>query len=156
TIKGHVTELVQQLESAADLEARRAAGQAQLESAEGALKNSIGRGEAADRLRTRLASGDVITWANERAELRETIEELRRSEEELVRQHQSLTEVMDRLSTSDRIAELERRHDAIEMGLDAALRRYLVLGTGQALLQRTLSQHERERQPAVVARAGEH
>jgi DNA repair exonuclease SbcCD ATPase subunit len=156
TIKGHVTELVQQLESAADLEARRAAGQAQLESAEGALKNSIGRGEAADRLRTRLASGDVITWANERAELRETIEELRRSEEELVRQHQSLTEVMDRLSTSDRIAEFERRHDAIEMGLDAALRRYLVLGTGQALLQRTLSQHERERQPAVVARAGEH
>ena len=156
TIKGHVTELVQQLESAADLEARRAAGQAQLESAEGALKNSIGRGEAADRLRSRLASGDVITWANERAELRETIEELRRSEEELVRQHQSLTEVMDRLSTSDRIAEFERRHDAIEMGLDAALRRYLVLGTGQALLQRTLSQHERERQPAVVARAGEH
>ncbi|MHB1508701.1 MAG: AAA family ATPase [Acidimicrobiales bacterium] len=156
TIKGQIAELIDQLDSTADVEARRATSEAELEAAESALTNVIGRGEAADRLRTRLTSGDVVTWAGERAELREAIEELRRCEEEAVRQHQSLAEVIDRLSNSDRIAELERRHDAIEMELDAALRRYLVFGAGQALLQRTLSQHERERQPAVVARAGEH
>ncbi len=156
TITGQITDLLQQLESTADLEARRAAGEAELEAAERALTDVIGRGEASDRLRVRLRSGDVVTWADERAELRETIAELRRAEEEAVRRHQSLTEVIGRLSTSDRIAELERRHDAIEMDLEVALQRYLVLGTAQALLQRTLSQHERERQPAVVARAGEH
>jgi uncharacterized protein YhaN len=63
---------------------------------------------------------------------------------------------MQRLATSDRIAELERHQDALEVELDGVLRQYLVLGTARALLQATLSRHERERQPAVVARAAAH
>jgi hypothetical protein len=63
---------------------------------------------------------------------------------------------MRRLATSDRIADLERRQDAVEVELESALRRYLVLGTARALLQRTLARHERERQPAVVASAAAH
>jgi uncharacterized protein YhaN len=63
---------------------------------------------------------------------------------------------MRRLATSARIADLEQRYVALEVELDAALHQYLVLGTARGLLQRTLAQHERERQPAVVANAAAH
>lgn len=155
-IEATLARLVQLLEEATILEANRSARERELASAEGALESALGNGESAGRMRSRLAAGDVLSWANERDELASAIEELRAREEEAVRRHQSLAEDMGRLAASDDIAELERRRESLEVTLDDVLHRYLVLGTARALLQRTLAQHERERQPAVVARAAAH
>ena len=151
-----LAKLMQGLDDATALDARRTAYSQELSNAESALEHALGGGEAAERIRAELANGDVLDWATEREDLEPSIEEFRHAEEEAVRNHQSVAEAMQRLATSDRIAELERRQDALEVELDGALRQYLVLGTARALLQATLARHERERQPAVVARAAAH
>ncbi|HXY45080.1 MAG TPA: hypothetical protein VEH29_12910, partial [Acidimicrobiales bacterium] len=148
--------LVHRLDDVTRLEARREALEREVTGAESALESALGAGETGERLRERLAGGDVLAWASEREELEPAIDGLRQAEEDTVRRHQSLAEEMRRLGASDRIADLERRQEALEVELDAVLRRYLVLGTARALLQRTLARHERERQPAVVARAAAH
>jgi uncharacterized protein YhaN len=153
---GTLAGLVHLLDEATALDARRAAIAHELSTAETALEHALGGGAAADRIRAELATGHVLEWATERADLEASIEDLRQEEEDAVRRHQSLAEAMQRTATSDRIAELERRQDAREVELEASLRQYLVLGTARALLQRTLSRHERERQPAVVASAATH
>ena len=56
---------------------------------------------------------------------------------------------------SDRIAELEQQRQALEHELDEVLKSWAVLGCARLLLERTLRRHEQERQPAVLARAGE-
>jgi uncharacterized protein YhaN len=126
--------LVRLLDDATALETHRSALEHEFSTAETAIEHALGSGDAADRMRAELASGDVLEWATERADLEPSIEELRQAEEDAVRRHQSLAEVE----------------------LEAALRHYLVLGTARALLQRTLTRHERERQPAVVASAASH
>jgi uncharacterized protein YhaN len=151
-----LADLVSRLEEATALHARRAALSKAHATAQIALEHVLGDGNASERLRAELAHGDVLQWASERGDLEPSIEELRRTEEDAVRQHQSLAEAMERLATSSRIAELEGRQGALEVELDRALRQYLVLGTARALLQRTLARHERDRQPAVIANAAAH
>jgi uncharacterized protein YhaN len=149
-------ELVRRLEEAIGLDARRSALRREASEAESALETALGAGETGERLRSKLAGGDVLAWSSEREALEPAIHRLEQAEEDTVRRHQSLAEEMRRLATSDRIADLERRQEALEVELDATLHRYLVLGAARALLQRTLGRHERERQPAVVARAAAH
>lgn len=156
TLEAKLAALVALLDATTRVEARRTSLEGDLAAGESALESALGDGESSGRLRSLLATGDVISWSSERAELGQAIDELRQGEEDVVRQHQSLAEEMRRLAASDRIAELERRQDALEVELDATLRRYLVLGAARALLQRTLAKHERERQPAVVASAAAH
>jgi uncharacterized protein YhaN len=156
SVEAGLAQLVRDLDVATALETRRGTLQREVSEAESALDSALGGGEASGRLRIRLADGDLLAWASEREELQPVIERLRQTEEDAVRQHQSLAEEMARLATSDRIAELECRQDALEVDLDAALQRYLELGMAKALLQRTLARHERERQPAVVASAATH
>jgi hypothetical protein len=148
--------LLRMLQEATTASAEQARLERELASAENALDNALGGGETGDRLRAALVTGDVISWSSEQADLASQIDEMSRAEETAVRQHQSLAERMRRLATSDRIAELERCEVALGVELDAVLRRYLILGTARALLQRTLTRHERERQPAVVASAAVH
>jgi uncharacterized protein YhaN len=148
--------LMGMLQEATGVSAERARLERELASAESALENTLGGGATGDRLRAALVTGDVISWSSEQADLAPQIDDISRAEESAVRRHQSLAEQMRRLATSDRIAELERCEVALEVELDEVLRRYLILGTARALLQRTLTRHERERQPAVVASAAVH
>jgi uncharacterized protein YhaN len=148
--------LVRLLDEAADVAARRSQLRHELSNAETALERALGGGVVAAGLRAELAGGEVLEWTTERADLERAIEAVRQAEEDAVRRHQSIAEAMERLATSDRIAELERRQDALEVELDRVLRRYLVLGMARALLQQTLARHERERQPAVIASAADH
>ncbi len=151
-----LSRLADLLDGATSLLASRASLEGERASAEAALAGSLGTGTAAERLRSQLADGDVLSWAVERSGLEEAADELRSSEEQLVRDHQSLAGEMRRLAASETIAELERRREALEADLESVLKRYLVLGTAHSLLRRTLAQHERERQPAVVAEAAAH
>lgn len=127
----------------------------ELQSNEESLRDVLGAGPEAARLNAELASGEVSAWQSEAAELSQSVKALEREEESLVRRHQSVYEAIGELTTSDRIVVLEQREQALESEMDETLRRFLVLGTARQLLQRTLTRHERERQPAVVAAAAE-
>jgi uncharacterized protein YhaN len=148
--------LVLELDEALAAASTRTSLERERVAAERALESAFGGDRTAEDVRSQLVTGDVLSWARERSELEPAIEELTAAEEDAVRQHQSLAEEMRRLATSARIADLEQRYVALEVELDAALHQYLVLGTARGLLQRTLAQHERERQPAVVANAAAH
>ena len=137
-------------------EASRSGYERELALAQSALESALGEGETADMLRRSLSERDRWSWESERSELEPLIDSLNRAEEDAVRRHQTIAEDMGRLAGSQRIAELERRREGLEVELDAALHRYLVLGTARALLQRTLTRHERERQPEVIAAAASH
>ncbi|MGC9961372.1 MAG: AAA family ATPase [Acidimicrobiales bacterium] len=155
-LESMLTPLVLELDEALAAASTRMSLERERAAAERALESAIGGGRTAEAVRSQLVTGDVLSWARERSELEPAIEELTAAEEDAVRQHQSLAEEMRRLATSARIADLEQRYVALDFELDAALRQYLVLGTARGLLQRTLAQHERERQPAVVANAAAH
>ncbi len=148
--------LVEMARDARGLEQTARTLQAEISSAEGEIDEALGSGEGADRLRRELESGQVLSWRQELDELEAEREALRRAEEEAVREHQSVTEAMAQLADSHRIVTLEQRQAALEDELGHVLDQYLVLGAARALLRRTLALHERERQPAVIARAASH
>jgi len=148
--------LVNRLDEASAAEARRAGLRRDVTVAGAELDDALGSGEDGERLRRELATGSLLKWATEREGLQPSIEDLQRDEEAAVRQHQSTAEAMAQIADSARIVELEQREVELTVELDAALRRYLVLGTARSLLQMTLARHERERQPAVIAKASAH
>ena len=81
--------------------------------------------------------------------------EARESLEEKVRAHQDCSSKLRELASSARIAELDQQRIGLEKELDDVLDRWAELGCARLLLERTLRRHEQERQPAVLARAGE-
>jgi uncharacterized protein YhaN len=151
-----VTRQLRRLDDAVAVEARRAELQRDAAVAAAELEDALGAGDDGNRLRRELATGSLLKWATEREELQPSIEDLQRAEEAAVRQHQSTAEAMAQIAGSDRIAELEQREAELTVELDGVLHEYLVLGTARSLLQRTLARHERERQPAVIAKAAAH
>jgi uncharacterized protein YhaN len=72
-----------------------------------------------------------------------------------VRAHQDASNQLRELAGSAQIAQLEQRKLSLEQELDEVLQSWALLGCARLLLERTLRRHEQERQPAVLARAGE-
>jgi len=126
-----------------------------IEDARAELDRSLGLGPESRRLRTELEAGELLEWEEERAGLAQSRSELRDHLEQLVRAHQDASNELRDLAGSTRIAELEQQRLALEQELDDVLRSWAVLGCARLLLERTLRRHEQERQPAVLARAGE-
>jgi uncharacterized protein YhaN len=156
TVRVHLARLLARLDEAVVTEGRRAAFEKERCTAEALIAEAFGGGEKALRLRAELATGEVLSWESELADLEESMRSLEEAEETAVRRHQSLAEALDGLARSDRIVELEQQRAQLAAELDAALTKYLVVGSAKLLLQRTLSRHERERQPAVIAKAAAH
>jgi len=117
------------------------------------LTRALGAGAAAGRLRAELESGDASPWAQEREELTARIQRADAEQDKLLRAQHERERDLAELESSARLAELETARSACRTELEAALERYAVLGIARALLARTLALYERERQPAVVARA---
>jgi len=113
-------------------------------------------GERAAALKADLAGGDPDAWARETADLDTAIADTRQAWETAagdLRQAQADRERVERASD---VAELETRRNALIAEIQDAYRRWQTLTTAKALVERTLKTYERERQPAVVARAGDH
>jgi uncharacterized protein YhaN len=155
-LEERLTFLVEAAAAARHLDHRRTDLAQEVSRAEAEVNEALGSGEAADRLRRELMSGQVLSWRQELDELEAVRESLGEAEEEALREHQSMSEAMANLATSDRVISLGQRQAALEDELGHVLDEYLVLGTARALLRRTLSLHERERQPAVIAKAASH
>lgn len=148
--------LVDRMEELAVREGRRAALTSEISSASTELERSLGQGPDGERLRAELASGEIWQWQAELDDLTAALDQLVATDETAVRAHQSVTEALAELAGSDRVAVLEQSRLALEEELDGALRQFLVLSTARSLVQQTLARHQRERQPAVLAAAGEH
>ncbi|MGH9294265.1 MAG: ATP-binding protein, partial [Acidimicrobiales bacterium] len=118
------------------------------------VETELGKGAKADGLRKELDSGRVIEWRRRAETLTEDLDRLGREVEEAVRRHESARGQLDELLGSERIAALQSSVAGLETELDAVLRSYLVLSSARGLLASTLALHERERQPAVLLRAG--
>src|SRR5208283_2884816 len=114
-----------------------------------------GLGDDARCLRAELESGEVLTWKREQASLEQVRSDTRDRLEQTVRAHQDASNELRDLASSTRIAELEQQRLALEHELDEVLESWAILGCARMLLERTLRRHEQERQPAVLARAGE-
>jgi len=125
--------------------------------AEAAIAREAGDdGERAAALKADPAGGDPDAWARETAELDEAIAETRQAWETAAGDLRQAREDRERVERAGDVAELETRRNALLAEMRDAYRRWRTLTTARALVGRTLATYERERQPAVVARAGEH
>jgi uncharacterized protein YhaN len=113
----------------------------------------IGTGQDAARLLAELSSGDVTGWRTRRAEAEAELVRLEQQREQAVRtQHDAANHVAAIEQAADvATAALEREGLRIEL-LDA-VRDWKTLTLARALVNETLRRYERERQPAVMARA---
>ncbi len=148
-------ELCSSLEEVREAKATRASLLRVVEDAEATLERTLGLGPAARRLRAELETGALLAWNEEQAALARARADARQEVEQFVRAHQDASNELRELASSAQIAQLEQQKLALEEELDEVLRSWAVLGCARLLLERTLRRHEQERQPAVLARAGE-
>ncbi|MGD0943837.1 MAG: AAA family ATPase [Acidimicrobiales bacterium] len=152
---GTLEELNAVLEEMRECRTTRASILSAVEHGEAELERSLGLGPEACRLRAELESGGVLAWNEEQAALARARSDSRQNLEGLVRAHQDSSNQLRTLAGSAQIAQLEQTQLSLEEELDEVLQSWALLGCARLLLERTLRRHEQERQPAVLARAGE-
>ena len=138
------------------LSAQRAELESEQKGAESELDRVLGEGVHADRLRADLSSGLVLEWEARATAAAERVRCLEEQYELVLREHEGLVLQLDELVRSDAIAVLEQRCHELEAELDATMKSYLTTSGARLLVHRTLRRYEAERQPAVLAGAGEH
>jgi uncharacterized protein YhaN len=126
-----------------------------VDSADEYLDEAFGSGPDASRMRAELARGVVLDWEEQRRRLLDEIRDAEARYEVLLGAHRDAQRDLETLLSSDEIAALEFEHGVLDAELDEALRNWAALGIAQTLLERTLGRYERDRQPIVIARAGE-
>jgi uncharacterized protein YhaN len=152
---GTLDSLSGQLDEASAQRAERERLERALAAATAEVDRSLGTGVEADRLRAELQRGEVLEWQTEYAQRERSRVDKAELIETLVRGHQDVLRDLAEIAGSDEIAEIELARSALEEELEGALREWTLLGCARLLLERTLRRHEQERQPAVLARAGE-
>ena len=119
------------------------------------LREAGNDAERAAELRQTLAGGDSQAWTDERAELDSYLTAQQEARDEALRQEQKATRDREEVETSDRIAELETRRNQLAGEVARLYRQWQVYASAQALIEETLERFERDRQPAVFARASD-
>ncbi len=119
------------------------------------LREAGNDAERAAELRQTLAGGDSQAWTDERADLDSYLTAQQEARDEALRQEQEATRDRKAVETSDRIAELETRRNQLAGEVERAFRQWQVYESARVLIEETLERFERERQPAVFARASE-
>jgi uncharacterized protein YhaN len=115
-------------------------------------------GNDADRaaaLRETLAGGEAQAWADERDRLDDYLAAQQDARDAALKREQEAARDRKAVETSDRIAELETRRNQLSGEVARAYRQWQVYAGARALIEETLERFERERQPAVFARASE-
>jgi len=124
-------------------------------SSEAELTRLLGGAGDLERLRSELATGEVTAWQAERASCAADLQEATERYDELVRAEQDARRDVTSLERTGDIADAELRLAELEAQLTSALHDFAVAGLARSLVERTLGRYEKERQPAVVARAAE-
>jgi uncharacterized protein YhaN len=150
-----VARLVELLGEARTAERERRELERSLEEGERDLLEALGGDIHGTRLRAELATGAVLEWEEGRRRLDEEIEQSDAAYTAALAAENDAARALETLRATDEIAALELERENLETELDAALARWTVLGLAKSLLEETLRQYERERQPLVIARATE-
>jgi uncharacterized protein YhaN len=143
---------VDALRAAAEATAVRAGLAVRVEGFEGALALAAGATRVAD-VRADLATGDPAAWhadVHEAEAARASAEDRR---DRLVDEAGALRRRLEEVERSSDVAALVLEVEGWRAELQAALRRWMVLGLARGLVSETLAQYQRERQPRVLARA---
>jgi uncharacterized protein YhaN len=143
------------LKDAAARGSERHALEERVASSRSSLAETIGSGDKADRVRALLAQGDRATWEAERERTGEAIEEARLTWRAARDEETAAIRELEELERSDEIARLEIEVAALTAELRKTLREWLKFGIARELLRETIESYERERQPAVIAKASE-
>ena len=119
------------------------------------LREAGNDGDRGAELRQTLADGDSQSWTDERAQLDAYLRAQQQARDEALRQEQEATRQRKEVESSDRIAELETRRNQLAGEVARVFRQWQVYESARVLIEQTLERFERERQPAVFARASE-
>ena len=152
---GVLDELCSSLEELVERRATRTSLAQVVQDAGAELERSFGLGPHARRLRAELETGEVLAWSEEQAGLVLARSDARSRLEQLVRAHQDASNELRDVAGSARMSQLEQTRLALEQDLEEVLKSWAILGCARLLLERTLTRHEQEHQPAVLARAGD-
>ena len=137
-----------------DGDCKRRAGLAEtIEGRSRTIDESLGQGEAADALRSALATGDLDGWKQRQAEIEQELVDLKPGRDAAVRQHQIAKSAREALEESADLPELETRRESLREDLATATREWRVATIAKALIEETLAEFERTRQPQVLANA---
>jgi uncharacterized protein YhaN len=127
-----------------------------LRQAELDLGDHLGTGEAADRLRRRLATGARGDWETTAEEARQRRRRLRTERDEALAALLEARRRREEAESSELVADLDRERQALLTRRDDLVHEWRVTRLAGRLVSRTLEGFERERQPGVLRRAGEH
>ncbi|MBK1698779.1 AAA family ATPase [Rhodovibrio salinarum] len=119
------------------------------------LREASNEPARAAELRETLAGGDAQAWADERERLDAYLAAQQEVRDDALRQEEEAARDRKAVETSDRIAELETRRNQLAGEVARLFRQWQVYAGAQALIEETLERFERERQPAVFARASD-
>jgi uncharacterized protein YhaN len=147
--------LVSALGAADDTAATRRNLLAAIDEANADLTQAAGLGPDAQRLRAELSTGELAAWGAESVESKEQVAEAEGQYEKARDAERDMEQELERLRSSDEVASLEIERATLATQLDDALEEWTVLGLARALLEATFARYEREKQPAVIARASE-
>ncbi|WP_195210320.1 AAA family ATPase [Actinomarinicola tropica] len=129
-----------------ELVAERAQAEAQIHAV-------LGRGDAADAAAARLVEGDVSGWEAALEEEVQRMPDLEAAHEDAIRMHHDAARSLEELSRTGDVAEAAVAAASARTRLAEAVGEWQTLTAARQLVAATLGRYERERQPAVLARA---
>jgi uncharacterized protein YhaN len=132
---------------------RRALLHAKVADLESSIVTRIGQGPEADTIRAELASGRVEEWRAVVASAETRGAELRHERDEAVARHRDAQRARIELESSADVARLELEHAALVAELVEAVRQWQITRLAGSLIEETLRDFERTRQPEVLAEA---
>jgi uncharacterized protein YhaN len=142
------------VEEAFQAAARRDELERRVSEVDDGLRERFGDGDEAARVRVELAEGDPGLWSSAAEEADTAVAELDQRYADTIRQHQDARRAREELERSADIPRLQGELESLRAELDDAVAEYRELKLAQALVDHTLREFMRTRQPAVLAAAG--
>ncbi|MBU2601657.1 MAG: AAA family ATPase [Actinobacteria bacterium] len=132
---------------------QRAALEARRSEARRILDSRLGQGLEAEHLREELATGRVGHWSQEAERVEREIQKIENDVREAIRVHRDVERDRQELEKSSDVAALELEAGGIRAEFAATLRQWLVTAAARRLVEETLADYSRSRQPPVLAEA---
>ncbi|MPZ86530.1 MAG: AAA family ATPase [Nitriliruptorales bacterium] len=134
---------------------RRAQLWQRLTRGEARIRDRLGEGPEADLVLEELPEGDLTGWRARREQARGELVRLEAEREEAVRRHHDAHQQVRALEESTDLPGLGLEREGVRQQLRDATAGWQRLTLARSLVLETLNRYQRERQPAVLARASE-
>ena len=133
--------------------ARRHELESKVNAASTRIDTRLGLGEAAENMRSELATGDRTSWESQKDIIAQQIDLLNAEKQEAIEQKTRAADEEKRVAELSDLASLEIEAEGLRQQIAGALERWQVAKAAKYLIEQTLDRYEREHQPKVVARA---